>query len=382
MIPPAPIPGVSATGTQLGDPEILRQAAELLGAAGQAMEVATTVSDAVVGALVPSAWRGAAATACTTAQAKLAADFRAMAGVLWDGAGTLATLATTLADAIEAHTRAGADLTGLTSQLRHLTDVIDSARGNERAEIARLERRREALKEERQVLLLDMAAAQELASAARLKAAAAFESIANRIPAVGQLGVPCQAAPTRAQLQAQLQAIMTGRAHPVGDPEPDERAASWLAALIPGSDGVLLTGARIDQASRRRRRRGRHPAGSAGTVGAGPGGGKSDDPNTKDATAGGGGGPRATPEAGQAYSKPPSSLPAFPRATRARGKTPVQGGGGIRPRWKDPDGRIYEWDYQEGHVEVYNRRGRHQGAFDPQTGRKIKSADPKRRVEP
>lgn len=60
----------------------------------------------------------------------------------------------------------------------------------------------------------------------------------------------------------------------------------------------------------------------------------------------------------------------------------MQGGGGIRPRWKDPDGRIYEWDYQEGHVEVYNRRGRHQGAFDPQTGRKIKSADPKRRVEP
>jgi putative cytotoxic protein len=371
---------VSATGTQLGDPEILRQDADLLGAAGQAMEVATTVSDAVVGALVPSAWRGGAAAACTTAQAKLAADFRALAGVLWDTAGTLATLATKLAVAIESHTRASVDLTGLTSQLRHLTDVIDSARGNERAEIARLERRREALNEERQVLLLDMAAAQQLASAARLKAASAFEAIANRIPAVGQLGVPCQAAPARAQPSSKQSwravpirwAILSRTNGPPRGWPPSQwvrTACCWQAQAWSKPAGGAGG-------------RGRHPAGSAGTVGGGPGGSEPEDPKAKDATAGSGGSPRAMPEAGQAYNKPPSSLPAFPAAARARGKTPVQGGGGMRPRWKDPDGKIYEWDYQEGHVEVYNRRGRHQGAFDPQTGRKIKSADPERRVEP
>jgi hypothetical protein len=74
-------------------------------------------------------------------------------------------------------------------------------------------------------------------------------------------------------------------------------------------------------------------------------------------------------------------LPGFPRATRAKGKTRTPYG--IRRRWKDPDGTIYEWDYQHGRVEVYGRRGApHQGDFDPATGAQIGPPVPGREVEP
>jgi hypothetical protein len=43
---------------------------------------------------------------------------------------------------------------------------------------------------------------------------------------------------------------------------------------------------------------------------------------------------------------------------------------------------IYEWDYQHGTVERYDRLGRHLGEFDPGTGVLISDADPARRVEP
>lgn len=50
----------------------------------------------------------------------------------------------------------------------------------------------------------------------------------------------------------------------------------------------------------------------------------------------------------------------------------VRRSGGL-PRWKNARGdRIYEWDGLHGEVEVYSRRGRHLGALDPATGRKIK----------
>jgi Cytotoxic len=52
----------------------------------------------------------------------------------------------------------------------------------------------------------------------------------------------------------------------------------------------------------------------------------------------------------------PKELEAFPDAERAKPKTPVQGGGGLRQRWKDSDGNIYEWDRQHGTVEKYNKR--------------------------
>lgn len=79
----------------------------------------------------------------------------------------------------------------------------------------------------------------------------------------------------------------------------------------------------------------------------------------------------------------PSNLPAFPKAARAKPKTPVQGGGGLRKRWKDPGtGEIYEWDSQHGTVEKYNKRGKHLGEFDPDTGAQTKPADGSRKVTP
>jgi hypothetical protein len=61
----------------------------------------------------------------------------------------------------------------------------------------------------------------------------------------------------------------------------------------------------------------------------------------------------------------------------------MQGGGGLRPRWKDAKGRIYEWDSRHGTVEVYSRSGKsHRGEFDPLTGRQVGRADRKRRVDP
>jgi hypothetical protein len=54
----------------------------------------------------------------------------------------------------------------------------------------------------------------------------------------------------------------------------------------------------------------------------------------------------------------------------------------MRKRWKDPKGNIYEWDSQHGTVEKCNKRGKHQGEFDPDTGEQTKPKDPKREVEP
>jgi hypothetical protein len=83
---------------------------------------------------------------------------------------------------------------------------------------------------------------------------------------------------------------------------------------------------------------------------------------------------------GGAYIPPPERLVGIPSAERVRPKTRVAGR--RRARWTDNDGNIYEWDYQHGHVEAYNPRGRHLGAVDPKTGRKIADAVPGRRVEP
>ena len=85
---------------------------------------------------------------------------------------------------------------------------------------------------------------------------------------------------------------------------------------------------------------------------------------------------------GSGYHPKPDSLPAFPDAKWAKSKTSVQGGGGLRPRWKSRDGTIYEWDFQHGAVEKYNNRGKHLGEFDHKTGTQNKAADPTRKVEP
>lgn len=85
---------------------------------------------------------------------------------------------------------------------------------------------------------------------------------------------------------------------------------------------------------------------------------------------------------GSGYYPKPDFLPAFPDAKWAKSKTSVQGGGGLRPRWKSRDGTIYEWDFQHGAVEKYNKRGKHLGEFDHETGTQNKAADPTRKVEP
>jgi len=79
---------------------------------------------------------------------------------------------------------------------------------------------------------------------------------------------------------------------------------------------------------------------------------------------------------------PPKDLPGFPGTRRVTPKTPVQGGGGLRKRWVDENGGIYEWDSQHGAVERYDKRGKHLGEFDATTGEQIKPADPQRRVKP
>ncbi|WP_413794089.1 colicin E3/pyocin S6 family cytotoxin [Pseudomonas sp. N4] len=81
------------------------------------------------------------------------------------------------------------------------------------------------------------------------------------------------------------------------------------------------------------------------------------------------------------YHPKPDFLPAFPSAKWAPPKTRMKGGG-LRPRWKDNDKIIYEWDLQHGAVEKYNKRGKHLGEFDHITGTQTKPADPTRWIEP
>ena len=83
------------------------------------------------------------------------------------------------------------------------------------------------------------------------------------------------------------------------------------------------------------------------------------------------------------YIPPPRGTPpAFPNLVRSNRKTPVQGGGALRARWKDERGNIYEWDSLHGTIEKYNRRGKHLGEFDPATGEQLSEADATKTVEP
>jgi hypothetical protein len=82
------------------------------------------------------------------------------------------------------------------------------------------------------------------------------------------------------------------------------------------------------------------------------------------------------------YFPTPKVLEGFPGTYHDKPKTPVRGGGGLRPRWKDQKGKIYEFDRQHGTVEIYSRSGqRHLGDYDHRTGRQVGPARPERRVE-
>jgi hypothetical protein len=83
-----------------------------------------------------------------------------------------------------------------------------------------------------------------------------------------------------------------------------------------------------------------------------------------------------------AYKVPPKILPGFPEARPHKPKTPMNvKGAKKRKRWKAPDGTIYEWDYQHGTVEKYDKRGRHQGEFH-KNGGKRSGPDPNKRIDP
>nr|WP_238474201.1 colicin E3/pyocin S6 family cytotoxin [Pseudomonas cavernicola] len=45
------------------------------------------------------------------------------------------------------------------------------------------------------------------------------------------------------------------------------------------------------------------------------------------------------------------------------------------------NGKIYEWDYQHGTLEKYDKHGKHLGEFDPVTGDQTKPANNAREVE-
>jgi len=78
------------------------------------------------------------------------------------------------------------------------------------------------------------------------------------------------------------------------------------------------------------------------------------------------------------YHPAPKGLTAFPDAVLGPSKSSVKGGGHKRKRWKDRKGRIYEWDYENGRVELYDKQGKHLGEFNPDTGERTKDAEPGR----
>ena len=79
------------------------------------------------------------------------------------------------------------------------------------------------------------------------------------------------------------------------------------------------------------------------------------------------------------YVPPPAVPPAFPHLKQVRSKTRF--GGGLRRRWIGESGNFYEWDYLHGTLERYSSRGRHLGEFDADTGKRLKDADPARRID-
>jgi hypothetical protein len=81
------------------------------------------------------------------------------------------------------------------------------------------------------------------------------------------------------------------------------------------------------------------------------------------------------------YRIAPTETPGIPGLKVGKRKTPVQGGGGLRKRWTDVDGNIYEWDSRHGALEKYNSNGGHLGEFDPATGNQTKPADASRNIK-
>ncbi|MCB1827366.1 MAG: hypothetical protein KDH94_02990 [Coxiellaceae bacterium] len=164
-----------------------------------------------------------------------------------------------------------------------------------------------------------------------------------------------------AQLASQKQAASTMPTSQAAT-NPQQRARFFQAeeAKRRGKSGTTTADTRGNSTAQRA------PAGAAAAGGAGGNGG--------------GDGPRG-PANDHRYHQKPSKLEAFPDAKRVDGKTPKQGGNGIRPRWKDSAGYIYEWDSRHGTVEKYTKQGKHIGEFCPNTGKQLKPADPGRNIK-
>lgn len=84
---------------------------------------------------------------------------------------------------------------------------------------------------------------------------------------------------------------------------------------------------------------------------------------------------RKLPNSDHDYHSAPETeeITGFPGLKQVKGKTPKQGGGGIRERWIDAKGRkVYEWDSQHGELEAYRASdGSYLGSFDHLTGEQI-----------
>ena len=85
--------------------------------------------------------------------------------------------------------------------------------------------------------------------------------------------------------------------------------------------------------------------------------------------------------ANHSYYPAPRGLTAFPDAVKDKSKNNVHGGGGLRKRWKDRKGRIYEWDYKSNAVEKYDKLGTtHLGEFNHLTGEQTGPAERDRKT--
>jgi hypothetical protein len=76
----------------------------------------------------------------------------------------------------------------------------------------------------------------------------------------------------------------------------------------------------------------------------------------------------------------PKTPAAFPDLRAVKPKTRF--GGGLRRRWKNAGGNIFEWDHQHGAVEMYDARGRHLGQFDAATGERQSGPERGRTIKP
>lgn len=71
----------------------------------------------------------------------------------------------------------------------------------------------------------------------------------------------------------------------------------------------------------------------------------------------------------------------IPRPTPCFLDTQIRIPGRVPARWRSADGsRLYEWDSMHGHIEGYNKRGRHIGVFDAVSGERIGLAIRGRRI--